>query len=105
MIRILAVVAAAGLATLGATAAQADENYFGYTYSADTLAKGASEVELWATDRRGKGEGHYDAQDYRIELEHGFTNRLTTPMRIEAPLGSVRIVPAPSVAARAGLQR
>lgn len=77
MSRILAVVAAAGVATLSATAARADENYFGYTYSADTMAKGETEMELWATDRRGKGEGHYDAQDYRIELEHGFTNRLT----------------------------
>lgn len=60
-----------------ATPAQADEQYFGYTYSAEVLGKGATEAELWATDRRGKSEGHFDAQDYRIELEHGFTNRLT----------------------------
>jgi hypothetical protein len=66
-----------GLAGLVATPARADEQYFGYTYSAEVLGKGASETELWATDRRGKSDGHYDAQDYRIELEHGFTNRLT----------------------------
>lgn len=66
-----------GLAGLVATPAQADEQYFGYTYSAEVLGKGETETELWATDRRGKAEGHYDAQDYRIELEHGFTNRLT----------------------------
>jgi hypothetical protein len=66
-----------GLAGLAATPARADENFFGYTYGAETLAKGATEMELWATDRRGKSDGHYDAQDYRIELEHGFTNRLT----------------------------
>lgn len=60
-----------------ATPAQADEQYFGYTYSAEVLGKGATETEFWATDRRGKGEGRYDAQDYRFELEHGFTNRLT----------------------------
>ena len=30
-----------------------------------------------ATDRRGKDEGHYDAQDYKLEIEHGFTNRLS----------------------------
>ena len=66
-----------GLAGLVATPAWADETYFGYTYGAETLAKGATEAELWATDRRGKGAGHYDAQDYRLELEHGFTNRLT----------------------------
>lgn len=65
------------LAGFAATPAQADEQYFGYTYSAETLPKGQTEMELWATDRRGKAEGHFDAQDYRIELEHGFTNRLT----------------------------
>lgn len=60
-----------------ATPAHADEQYFGYTYSAEILAKGETEAELWITDRRGKTEGHFDAQDYRIELEHGFTNHLT----------------------------
>src|SRR5919205_2033329 len=66
-----------GLAGLAATPAQADEQFFGYTYSAEVLGKGETEAELWVTDRRGKGAGHFDAQDYRIELEHGFTNRLT----------------------------
>lgn len=66
-----------GLAGLAAAPARADESYFGYTYGSDTLGKGETEAELWATDRRGKDEGHYDAQDYRFELEHGFTNRLT----------------------------
>lgn len=66
-----------GLAGLAATPAQADEQYFGYTYSAEVLPKGETEMELWATDRRGKGEGHYDAQDYKIELEHGVTDRFT----------------------------
>ena len=63
--------------TFGASAAQADERYFGYVYSAEPMPKGETEAELWITDRRGKDEGHYDAQDYRIELEHGFTDRLT----------------------------
>lgn len=63
--------------SFGATAAQADEQYFGYTYSSEVLPKGGTEFELWATDRRGKGDGHFDAQDYRLELEHGFTDRLT----------------------------
>lgn len=66
-----------GLAGLAATPAQADEQYFGYTYSAEVLGKGRTEAELWATDRRGKAEGHFDAQDYRLELEHGFTDRLS----------------------------
>ncbi len=63
--------------TFGATSAQADERYFGYVYSAEVMPKGETEAEVWATDRRGKEEGHYDAQDYRLELEHGFTDRLT----------------------------
>jgi hypothetical protein len=66
-----------GLAGLAATPAQADEQYFGYTYSAEVLPRGGTEIELWATDRRGKAEGRFDAQDYRLELEHGFTDRLS----------------------------
>jgi opacity protein-like surface antigen len=65
-----------GLAGLAATSAKADENFFGYTYGAETLPAGQTEAYLWVTDRRGKSEGHYDAQDYRLELEHGLTNRL-----------------------------
>jgi hypothetical protein len=65
-----------GLSAL-ATPAHADEQYFGYTYSAEVLGKGQTEAELWVTDRRGKAEGHFDAQDYRLELEHGVTNRLS----------------------------
>ena len=64
-------------ASFGATAAHADERYFGYVYSAEPMPKGETEAEFWVTDRRGKDEGHYDAQDYRIELEHGFTDRFT----------------------------
>ena len=74
--RVGALAAFTGLYAL-ATPAYADEQYFGYVYSSDVLGKGATEMEFWATDRRGKAEGHFDAQDYRIELEHGFTNRLT----------------------------
>jgi hypothetical protein len=66
-----------GLAGVVATPASADEQYFGYTYSAEVLPKGETEMELWVTDRRGKAEGHYDAQDYKIELEHGLTDRFT----------------------------
>jgi hypothetical protein len=66
-----------GLAGLAAIPAQAEDNVFGYTYAAQTLPKGETEMELWATDRRGKDAGHYDAQDYRLELEHGITDRFT----------------------------
>ena len=66
-----------GLAGIAATPAQADEQYFGYTYSAEVLGKGETEAELWATDRRGKDDGHYDAQNYKFELEHGVTSRFS----------------------------
>ena len=70
-------VLAFGLAGLAATPAQAEDDVFGYTYAAETLTKGETEMELWATDRRGKDTGHYDAQDYKVELEHGITDRFT----------------------------
>ena len=66
-----------GLAGMAAAPAWADEQYFGYTYSAELLGKGQTEAEFWATDRRGKSDGHFDAQDYRFELEHGVTNRFS----------------------------
>ena len=75
MIRNLTVAALAGSAALFSTAAHADENYFGYSYGAETLPKGGTEAYLWVTDRRGKETGHYDAQDYKFELEHGITDR------------------------------
>lgn len=64
-------------AGIAATPAWADEQYFGYTYSAELLGKGQTEAEFVATDRRGKSNGHFDAQDYRFELEHGVTNRFS----------------------------
>lgn len=30
---------------------------------------------LWVTDRRGKDGGEYNAQDYQLEFEHGFTDK------------------------------
>lgn len=65
----------AGLAALASVPAHGEENPFGYSYTADTEEKGETELSLWATDRRGKDAGHYDAQDYRVEVERGITNR------------------------------
>lgn len=61
---------------LGASAAQADEDIFGYTRGTEVLPKGAKELELWATRRSDKGAGSYRAYDYRLELEYGFTSKL-----------------------------
>lgn len=70
--------AAASLAVsfvLAPQAAHADENIFAYSYGSETLPRGGTEAYLWATDRRGKGTGSYNAQDYKFELEHGFSDR------------------------------
>lgn len=72
-----ALLGSVGLLAGYALPAVADENLFGYVTGVDTLPKGAGEVYLWATDRRDKGQGDYAAQDYRIELERGLTDRLT----------------------------
>lgn len=76
MLRTMTVAMSATTFFLMPTAAHADENYFGYSYGAETLPAGGTEAYLWFTDRRGKGEGHYDAQDYKLEIEHGLTDRL-----------------------------
>lgn len=64
----------AGLLLLSPLLSQAGVNNWGYVYAADTLPKGQSELYLWATDRRHKESGKYNAQDYQLELEHGFTD-------------------------------
>lgn len=74
MNRYVAVVAIAAV-NLIVPQARADENVFAYSYGSETLPKGGTEAYLWATDRRGKGAGSYSAQDYKIELEHGFSDR------------------------------
>lgn len=66
--------AATWIAIVVAAPARADAD-FGYVYTADVEEPGETEVTLWGTDRRGKGEGHYDAQDYRLEVERGITDR------------------------------
>ena len=61
------------------------------------LVVGETEVSLWATDRRGKSEGHYDAQDYKLEVERGITAQLRERpasnrhrLRIQIDTGSLR---------------
>jgi hypothetical protein len=74
MYRQVAAVVAAGFALARATPSWAGPD-FGYVYTAETEEPGETELSLWATDRRGKGEGNYDAQDYRLEVERGITDR------------------------------
>lgn len=68
-----AIVAGAALAYASPTRASTD---FGYVYTAETEEAGETELSLWATDRRAKAQGHYDAQDYRVEIERGLSDRV-----------------------------
>ena len=75
MTRFWSAALAAGTALACATPARAAAPNFGYVYTADVEEPGETELSAWATDRRGKGDGHYDAQDYRLEVERGITDR------------------------------
>ena len=63
---------------------RADENYFGYTYGAETLPKGHSEIYQWTTFRQGKADGSYRAVDLQTEFEYGFTDRLQGSLYLNA---------------------
>ncbi|HEX5259253.1 MAG TPA: DUF6662 family protein [Sphingomicrobium sp.] len=73
MTRFLSAALAAAFALACAKPAHASDPDFGYVYTTHIEEPGETEVTLWATDRRGKAAGHYDARDYRIEVERGIT--------------------------------
>jgi hypothetical protein len=50
---------------------QAQDRYFGYTYTTNVLPKGAIDLELWHTSRIGHLNQFYHAQDQRMETEIG----------------------------------
>jgi hypothetical protein len=75
MTRFLPAALVAVVALACAEPAHASGPDFGYVYTTAIEEPGETEVSLWATDRRGKAEGHYDAQDYRLEVERGISER------------------------------
>ncbi len=54
---------------------QANERKFSFTYETSVLPKGAREIELWNTDRRGRSY-FYRRLDQRIEYEFGVSANL-----------------------------
>jgi len=72
----LAAFAAVALFPSMSAVVYADENLFGYTYTADVLPKGKWEVEQWITSRIGKQSGTFVGNDFRTEIETGLTDRL-----------------------------
>lgn len=75
MLQFLAASLLAGIAGAYPSATTTSAPDFGYVYTAQTEEPGETELTLWATDRRGKGQGHYNAQEYRLEVERGVTDR------------------------------
>lgn len=69
------------LATISAlalpTVAHADESLWIYTKGAETLPKGATEVKAAVISKRGKAQSNYVFNEVKLEVEHGFTDRLT----------------------------
>ena len=69
---------------LSVAPAFADERFFTYVQDADVLPKGAWEFEQWLTLREGHpgGDHQFDQYlwDFREEIEHGFTDRLSGAM-------------------------
>ena len=74
-------------------ALRADENTLGFTYGAETLPKGASEVYQIVTSRTGKADGHYSALDLQTEIEHGFTDKLQGSLYLNAISHDISGVP------------
>lgn len=68
-------------ATIGVLAlpsvAHADESLWIYTKGAETLPKGETEVKAALISRRGKAQADYVFNEVKLEVEHGFTDRLT----------------------------
>lgn len=58
----------------------ADRRYFGRSYLAYTLPKGAFEFELWNTGRIGKDMGFFYRFQPRFEFEYGVTDRLSASL-------------------------
>ncbi len=58
----------------------ADRRYFGRSYLAYTLPKGALEFELWNTGRIGKDMGYFYQFQPRFEFEYGITDRLSASL-------------------------
>ena len=77
MLKRFAPIIACGMATTFPTVAYADESLWIYTKGAETLPKGETEVKAAVISRRGKAQSEYVFNEVKLEVEHGFTDRLT----------------------------
>src|SRR5665213_54703 len=62
----------------------ADEAFFGYLYTTDSLPKGQWEYEQTQTWRSGKARGIYNAIDLRNEIEYGVTDKFSASLYLNS---------------------
>ncbi len=67
-----------------ATPADANDQIFPETYTADVLPKGGVEFEQWITYREGKSQGTYGLTQTRTEIEYGITDRWQASLYLNA---------------------
>lgn len=70
------------LAGFSATPALAGEGLFSRLYTTDLTPGGHFELEQVVREREGRAFGHYDATDFRTELEYGITDDLQASLYI-----------------------
>lgn len=71
-------------ACLAAAPARAGEGMFSRLYTTDLTPKGHVEVEQVVRERVGRRFGHYDATDFRSELEMGVTDDLQASLYVNS---------------------
>lgn len=71
------------IALVMASSAIADEQYFGYTYPAEGLPKGAFEIYQWTTYKTGRVGKPDTAVNMQTELEYGITDRLAASFYVD----------------------
>jgi hypothetical protein len=64
------------------SAAQADEQLFGFVRGAETLPARRSELYQFATLREGKDEGGYYGTDFETEYEYGITDQFQASLSL-----------------------
>ena len=69
---------------VASTAANADENLFGYAKGAETMPAGAYEFDQQFTYRGDKGVGTYRAWDSKSEIEYGVTDKFNASAYVRA---------------------
>ena len=58
--------------------AEAQDRYFGRTYTSNVLPKGNFDIELWHTSRFGHANQYFHAMDQRVEYEVGLGSNVQT---------------------------